>query len=259
MAASFWEHLDELRSVLIRCAVAWLLCAIAMFCLRDYLFAFLFAPATNHFVTYRLMRRLSEAIGWSAIAPADMQVAFINTQLAAPLMVHIQAALVAGVVIACPYILYACYGFVAPALYEKEQRYARRLITASSLLFVAGVALNYLIIFPFVFRMLSGYHVYEAVPNQIGLDSYIYTLLILSLILGLLFELPIVMYFLAKMGLVNAPLLSRYRKHAFVGILILAAVITPTGDAVTLLLVTLPLYLLYLLSIIIVKHTKSAE
>ena len=172
-------------------------------------------------------------------------------------MVHIQAAMVAGIVVAFPYILYACYGFVAPALYEKEQHYARRLIAGSSLLFAAGVALNYLIIFPFVFRMLSGYQVYEAVPNQIGLDSYIYTLLVLSLMLGLLFELPVVMFFLAKIGLINAPLLHRYRKHAFVVLMVLAAVITPTGDAITLLLVTLPLYMLYLLSILIVRHTKN--
>ena len=185
-----------------------------------------------------------------------MNIGFINIRLAAPFMMHIQVSLIAGLLAACPYILYRCYAFLAPALYLNEKRYARRLIYAGSLLFVTGVLLNYFVIFPFAFRMLAHYQVYATVPNQISLDSYIYTLLILSLVLGVLFELPVVTWCLAKMGIVNAALLRRYRKHALVAILILAAVITPTGDAITLLLVTLPLYLLYILSIALIRNVR---
>ena len=157
-----------------------------------------------------------------------------------------------------PYLIIQLYGFVAPALYEQEKRYSVLLIFFGVLLFVLGVVLNYLIIFPFAFRFLSTYQVQEAVVNQIALKSYISTLLVLSLLMGILFEIPIVAYFLAKLGLIDAPLLRQYRKHAFVVLCIIAAVITPTADVFTLLLVTVPLYLLYEGSIRVVKHTQRA-
>ena len=131
------------------------------------------------------------------------------------------------------------------------------LLFGGTLLFIAGVLLNFFVIFPFSFRFLVNYQVYSEVVNQISLSSYISTFVMLSLLMGLLFEIPIVNYFLAKMGLLTAETLKKYRRHAIVGIAIVAAVITPTGDAVTLALVTLPIYLLYEASIFIVKRTNS--
>ena len=164
-----------------------------------------------------------------------------------------QVAALAGVVLAFPYIIWQLYGFLAPALYPNEKRAAGRIIGFGTLLFLCGVALNYLVIFPFAFRFLASYQVQSDVVNQIALDSYVSTLLILSLLMGLLFEMPLVAWALGKARLIESAWLKRYRRHALVALMILAAVITPTGDAFTLMLVTLPLYMLYELSILMVK------
>ncbi len=246
MAESFWDHLDELRSVLIRCVVAWGICAVAAFCFRDALFAFLFAPAHPDFITYRLLCSLPCGEGWG-----EVLVSFINTQLAAQFTVHMQVAALAGLVIAFPFLLWQLYGFLSPALYPHEKRAAGRIIGFGTVLFLCGVALNYLVIFPFAFRFLATYQVQPEVVNQIALDSYVSTLLILSLLMGILFEMPMVAWALGKAGLLEAAWLKQYRRHALVTLMILAAVITPTGDAFTLMLVTIPLYLLYELSIMV--------
>lgn len=186
--------------------------------------------------------------GWG-----EVWISFINTQLAAQFTTHMQVAALAGVVLAFPYIIWQLYGFLAPALYPNEKRAAGRIIGFGTLLFLCGVALNYLVIFPFAFRFLASYQVQPDVVNQIALDSYVSTMLILSLLMGLLFEMPLVAWALGKAGLIESAWLKRYRRHALVALMILAAVITPTGDAFTLILVTLPLYLLYELSILMVK------
>ena len=241
---SFWDHLDELRSVLIRCVVAWAVCAVAAFCFRDALFAFLFAPAHPDFITYRIQNSLSLGEGLG-------EVSFINIRLAAQFTTHMQVAALAGLVIAFPFLIQQVYSFLSPALYPNEKRAARRVISFGTMLFLCGVALNYLIIFPFAFRFLATYQVQPEVVNQIALDSYVSTLLILSLVMGLLFEMPMVAWALGKAGILEAAWLKQYRRHALVALMILAAVITPTGDAFTLLLVTIPLYLLYELSILV--------
>ena len=247
MATSFWDHLDELRSVLIRCVVAWGICAVAAFCFRDALFAFLFAPAHPDFITYRLLRYIIPS--FSEAAQSIIPISFINTQLAAQFTTHMQVAALAGVVIAFPYLLWQLYGFLAPALYPNEKRAAGRIIGFGTVLFLCGVALNYLVIFPFAFRFLATYQVQPEVVNQIALDSYVSTLLILSLLMGVLFEMPMVAWALGKAGLLEAAWLKQYRRHALVALMIVAAVITPTGDAFTLMLVTVPLYILYEISI----------
>ena len=255
--SSFWDHLDVLRKVLFRCLIAWAVGAVAAFCFKEVLFDLLFAPSRDDFVSYRLMERLCTQTGWQALCPGSFQASFINTELAAQFMTHIKVALWAGLVLVSPYFNVQLYGFVAPALYDKEKRHAAPILIWGTLLFVLGVLMNYFIIFPFAFRFLNNYQVYDAVHNQISLSSYINNLLMLSLLMGILFEIPIVNYLLAKAGLLQAETLKKYRRHAIVGIAIVAAIITPTGDAVTLTLVTLPIYLLYEASILIVKRTNS--
>jgi sec-independent protein translocase protein TatC len=168
-------------------------------------------------------------------------------------------ALGAGLVVVSPYLIVQLYGFVAPALYEKEKRHAAPIIIWGTLLFLLGVLMNYFVIFPFAFRFLDNYQVYAEVHNQISLSSYISNLLMLSLLMGILFEIPIVNYLLAKAGLLQAETLKKYRRHAIVAIAIVAAIITPTGDAVTLTLVTLPIYLLYETSIHIVSRISKRQ
>ena len=259
--SSFWDHLDVLRKVLFRCLTAWAIAAVAAFCFKEVLFGLLFAPSTNDFASYRAMAWLCEKTGWQSLCPGSFEAQFINTELAAQFMTHIKVALWAGLVVVSPYLIVQLYGFVAPALYDREKRHAVPIIIWGTLLFLIGVLMNYFIIFPFAFRFLNNYQVYDEVHNQISLSSYISNLLMLSLLMGILFELPIVNYLLAKAGLLRAETLKKYRRHAIVAIAIVAAVITPTGDAVTLTLVTLPIYLLYEVSIIIVKRhgTRGQE
>ncbi len=253
--SSFWDHLDVLRKVLFRCLIAWTIGMMVAFCFKELLFDLLFAPSRDDFVSYRLMAWLCTQTGWQSLCPGSFQASFINKELAAQFMTHIKVALGAGLVVVSPYLIVQLYGFVAPALYDREKRHAAPIIIWGSLLFLLGVLMNYFIIFPFAFRFLNNYQVYVEVHNQISLSSYINNLLMLSLLMGILFEIPIVNYLLAKAGLLQAESLKKYRRHAIVGITIVAAVITPTGDAVTLMLVSLPIYLLYEVSIHIVSRT----
>ena len=256
-ARSFWDHLEEFRGVLLRCLAAWLAGTVLAFCFKKLLFGLLFAPSSSGFVSYRGLCRMARLTGWESLCPGAFEAQFINTELAAQFMTHVKVALWAGLVVTFPFLLAQLYGFVVPALYERERRYTVPLLIVGSLLFLAGVLLNYFVIFPFSFRFLAGYQVYGEVVNQISLSSYISSFVMLSLLMGLLFEIPIVNYFLAKMGILTAETLKNYRRHAIVGICIVAAVITPTGDAVTLMLVSLPIYLLYEASIVIVKRHST--
>ena len=172
-------------------------------------------------------------------------------------MTHLSVSMWLGVVAAMPYLIYQLYGFVSPALYDNERRYSYYLIFCSVILFACGVLLNYFVIFPFSFRFLSTYQVSSEVVNQIALSSYISTFFMLSLMIGIIFEIPIMAYFLAKLDLISAEIMRKYRKHAFVVICIIAAIITPTADIFTLMLVALPIALLYELSIAIVKRVQK--
>ncbi len=250
---TFWDHLDELRSVLLKSLAAWLVCAIAAFFAKDILFAWLFAPTSSDFVLYRALCRLAECTGWSALCPRDVQVSFLNTELTSQFMTHVEVSLWAGFILALPLIVYWLYGFVAPGLYEQEKRYSIALVVCATGLFMLGVLLDYFLIFPLSFRFLSTYQVTDLVVNQISLSSYISLFIVLALLMGLLFEVPVVTWFLSKMGILNASHLRKGRKYVFVAILIIAAVITPTGDPFTLLLVTLPIYGLYEMSIWLCK------
>lgn len=253
---TFWEHVEVFRKVLFRCLAVWLVCAIAAFCFKNALFGVLFAPSQSDFILYRGMCWFAERFSMPSLCPGDFSIDFINTELASQFTTHLQVAVIMGVLVAFPYLIIQLYGFVAPALYTQEKKYSVLLIFFGVLLFALGVLLNYFVIFPFAFRFLSTYQVQEMVVNQIALKSYISTLLVLSLLLGILFEIPIIAYFLAKLGLIDKPLLVQYRKHAIVVLAILAAFLTPTADVFTLLLVTVPLYLLYELSIHIVARTQ---
>jgi sec-independent protein translocase protein TatC len=172
-------------------------------------------------------------------------------------MIHLKIAFYAGLIVAMPYVLYELYGFISPALRENEKKHTTAIVTWSYLLFMMGVVLNYFIIFPLAFRFLGTYQVSADVPNIITLASYIDMLTTLTLLMGIMFELPILSWFLAKLGLINAGFMKHYRKHAFVAILIVGAVITPTTDIFTLLLIAAPIYLLYELSINIVRRTAN--
>lgn len=250
---SFWEHLDELRGVLLKSLGAWCIATLVAFIFKEPLFAFLFAPTQSDFVLYRWLCQLGQAVSWEGLCPESVHIHFINTELTAQFMSHLQVSMLAGLVLALPFIIWWAYGFISPALYEQERRYGIVLSITSLFLFAVGVALSYLLIFPLSFRFLGTYQVTSLVVNQISLSSYMSLFLVLTVLMGLLCEIPVLTWLLSRMGILEREHLRRYRRHVFVAILILCAVITPTGDPFTLLLITLPIYLLYELSIVIIK------
>ena len=238
---TFWDHLDELRSVIIRALVVTVVAAAVAFCLKDQLFEVVLAPRTSDFITFRLL-------GVEAF-----NIHLMNTGLTEQFMIHLKTAMYAGVLIASPYIIYLLFGFISPALYDNERRYATLLCTSGYLMFMLGTLLNYFLIFPLTVKFLGTYQVSEDVANMLTLQSYMDTLLMMSLVMGIIFELPVVSWLLGRMGLLNASMMRMWRKHAIVAILVIAAIITPTTDAFTLLIVALPIWLLYEASIFIVR------
>ena len=238
---TFWDHLDELRGVIIRSLLVTAVSAAVAFCLKDELFAIVLAPRSGDFITYRLL----------GVEP--FCISLMNTGLTEQFMTHLRTACYAGVLMALPYIIYVLFGFVAPALYDNERRYATLLCGSGYLMFMLGTVINYLLIFPLTVRFLGTYQVSPDVANMLTLQSYMDTLLTMSLVMGIVFELPVVSWILGRMGLVNAQMMRSMRRHAIVAILIVAAIITPTTDAFTLFVVALPIWLLYEVSILIVR------
>ena len=241
---TFWDHLDELRGVIVRVLVVTALGAAVAFCLKDELFAIVLAPRSSDFITYQLL----------GVEPFSVHL--MNIGLTEQFMVHLKTAFYAGVLVASPYIIYQLFRFVSPALYDNERKYATLLCLSGYLMFMLGTALNYLLIFPLTVKFLGTYQVSPDVANMLTLQSYMDTLLMMNLVIGIVFELPVVSWLLGKMGLIKASMMQSIRRHAIVAILIVAAIITPTTDAFTLFVVALPIWLLYELSIVIVRITE---
>ena len=250
---TFWDHLDELRGCLFRAAVGTVVFALVAFFFKDELFRVVLAPKDSDFVTYRWLRRAGEAVAGSSFSMQDFSVQLINTALAEQFVIHMKTAVYAGMLCASPYILYLLFRFVSPALYVDERRHAVRLVGAGYVMFMLGTLLNYFLIFPLTFRFLGTYQVSAEVVNAITLQSYMDTLLMMSLMLGIVFEIPVLCGLLAHIGVLRASFMRKYRRHAIVLILVAAAVITPTSDVFTLLLVSIPMYLLYEAGILVVN------
>ena len=238
---TFWDHLDELRGTLFRMLCSVVLFGIVAFLLKDELFSIVLAPRSSDFITYRLL------------GTEDFSIHLMNIGLTEQFMIHMKTAIYAGLLVASPYILYELFRFVSPGLYANERHYAVWIVGAAYLMFLVGTLVNYFVVFPFTVRFLGTNQVSPDVANMLTLQSYIDTLLGMSLVMGVVFELPVVCALMGRMGLINGQMMSTYRRHALVAILIVAAIITPTTDAFTLFVVALPIYLLYELSILIVR------
>ena len=229
---TFWDHLEELRATLIRIVVVAGVATIAAFCFKDWLFYVVMAPAKMEGKGLHL----------------------ISTQLTGQFAAHVSVSVYAGLLVSSPYVIYKLFRFISPGLYQNERSMARKLVTAGSILFAAGVVLNYFLIFPLTYRFLAEYQVSESVVSTITISSYIDTLATMSLMMGAVFEMPAICWLLGKMGLLRQTTMRHYRKHAIVIMLTVAAVITPTSDVFTLLIVALPMILLYELSAFLVNN-----
>lgn len=257
---SFLEHLEELRWHLVRSAAAILFFSILAFIFKDIVFdGILLAPKNPDFPTYRFFCYLSKQLGMGeAFCFEQMPFTLMNITMAGQFSAHITTAFVVGLVVAFPYVFWEIWRFVVPALHEKETKVAKGIVFFTSLLFVLGVLFGYYVVAPLSVQFLGSYQVSDSVANQISLTSFISTITTVTLANGLVFELPILVYFLAKIGLITPEFMRTYRKHAVVVILIIAAIITPP-DVTSQILVSIPLMLLYELSIFIARRVLKKQ
>lgn len=251
---TFWDHLEVLRGVLFKALAIAVIAAIAAFCFKDLLFSIILGPSTPDFILYQGLASLAQKMGLDPSGFTDFHVDLFSATLSAQFMTHMKVAFYMGLIVSMPYILYLLYGFVAPALRKEEKKYTTAVVGWAYILFMAGVLLNYFLIFPLAFRFLGTYQVSADVPNIITLVSYIDMLMTMTLLMGIMFELPVLSWFMARLGVINSSFMKKYRKHAFVVILAIGAVITPTTDVFTLIIVALPIYLLYECSIRLVSR-----
>jgi sec-independent protein translocase protein TatC len=248
---TFWGHLEALRWHIIRSVSAVFVFAIAAFLNKDIIFkTIILAPKSSEFITNKLLCRLSEFLSLPSLCIGNFDLKLINIQMAGQFMIHMYISAFAGLIVAIPYVLWEIWRFVKPALHENEAHHASGAVFFSSLLFLVGVLFSYFLIVPMAVLFLGSYTVSESVENQVALSSYISTVVSLTFSVGVVFELPILVFFLTKVGMITPMLMRRNRKFMIVVVLIVAAIITPP-DVFSQLLVTFPLLGLYELSILV--------
>ncbi len=256
---SFLDHIEELRWHIARALGAILVVAIILFLNKSFLFdTVILGPIHTDFPTYILFCKLGWFLGMGdglCIGPIRFQLASI--ELTSQFMIHMKASFLTGLIITFPYILWEVWRFVSPALYEAERTKVNGVVIVGSLLFYIGLLFGYYIIAPFTIMFLGGYQVSSLVSNIFSLDSYMETVSGLSLTSGLVFEFPLIIYFLARLGILTDTILRKFRKYAIVVCLFLAAIITPSPDMFSQLIVTFPLYGLYEVGVIVAARVTK--
>lgn len=238
---TFWDHLEDLRKCIFRMLAVFATAVIALFFFKTLLFEdVVLAPSKPDFFLYRLLG-------------ADFSMTLVNIEVAAQFLIHMKITFISALILTFPFIIYEAWKFIAPALYEKEKKAVSFAFAFASVLFYAGVAVGYLIVFPLMLNFFAGYQVSPDIPNTFSLTSYISLFTSLVLTFGIVFEFPTVVAVLSSLKILNKESLKAFRKHALCIVLILAAVITPSGDPFSLMVVSVPLYLLYEFSILICR------
>ena len=245
---TFWDHLEDLRKCIFRILGVFASAVVVLFFFKNFLFdQLILAPSKSDFFLYQLLG-------------ADFSMTLVNIEVAAQFLIYIRITLICALIVTFPVIIYQLWRFIAPALYENEKRTVKGAFAFASVLFYVGVAVGYALVFPLMLNFFSGYQVSPDIPNTFSLTSYISLFTSLVLTFGIVFEFPTVVAVLSSMGMLTKEGLSSYRKHAICVVLVLAAVITPSGDPFSLMVVSVPLYLLYEFSILICrKRVQSVE
>jgi sec-independent protein translocase protein TatC len=251
---SFLDHLEELRWLLVRSTTAIIIMACVTYFISDYLFdVIIFGPTRPSFFTYTFFCDLSHQLGFAeSICITEMPFIIQNTEMEGQVNVFVWMCVLAGFILSFPYILWEFWKFIGPALYEKEKKNAKVFVFSSSLLFFLGVTFGYFVVIPMSVNFVATFTVSDVVKNQFTLDSYMGMVKTSILASGLFFELPIIIYFLTKLGLVTPEFLRKYWKYAVVIILIVAAIVTPP-DVVSQTIVAIPMLIIYEVSILISK------
>ena len=242
---TFWDHLEELRGSLFRMLAVFGVAVVVLFFFKDFLFdGVILAPSKSDFFLYRLLG-------------ADFSLTLVNIEVAAQFMIHMKITFICALIVTFPYLVYEVWRFVAPALYEKEKKTVRGAFLFASILFYIGVLVGYTIVFPLMLNFFSGYQVSPDIPNTFSLSSYISMFTSMVMIFGIVFEFPTVALALSSLGLLTKDTLKSFRRHAVCAVLIVAAVITPSGDPFSLMVVSVPLYMLYEFSILICRNKRQ--
>lgn len=244
---TFWDHLEDLRKCIIRVAAAYASVAVVLFFFKDFLFdSVILAPSKSDFYLYRLMG-------------LDFSLSLVNIEVAAQFMIHMKVTFVCALILIFPYLVFEIWRFVSPALYENERKAVRGAFSFASILFYTGLAVGYLVIFPLMVNFFAGYQVSPEVPNTFSLSSYISLFTSTILTFGIVFEFPTLVAVLSALGVLTRETMRAFRRHAVCVVVFLAALITPSGDPFSLLVVTVPLYLLYEFSILICRKGQIEE
>jgi len=256
---SFLDHLETLRWHIIKSAIAICVFSTIAFIYSDFIFdAIIFAPKEPQFWTNRMIAQIADLIGMQNLRINTKTLNLISINMSGQFMVSIWTSIIAGFIVASPYVIYQFWSFVKPALYENERRHATGAVMIMSFLFLVGILFGYYLIVPFSIDFLSSYSISSSVVNQINILSYISTVTSIVISGGIAFELPVVAYFLSRIGVLTPKFLRKYRKHSYVVLLIVAAIITPP-DVLSQMLVAIPLVFLYEASIFISAHVERAN
>jgi sec-independent protein translocase protein TatC len=258
---SFWEHLEALRWTLFRCVIALIVFAIGAFISMYALFdSVILAPTRSDFILYRVLCKLTTAIPFMPDFCDDSYLVQIFTvKLASSFFFHMSTSFWLALLVTFPYLVYEIWKFISPALYDHEKKNIRWAFFFGTIMFFTGCAVGYFLVFPMTLRFLATYRLSDAIAEQVSLESYIDTFVMMIFVMGIIFEMPLISWLLSKLGLLTRSFFNRYRRHAIAGLLVLAAFITPSSDPFTLGTVFFPLYGLYELSAFFVKKAPKED
>ncbi len=261
---AFLDHLEELRWHVVRAVGATFICMIVAFVFIKEIFEnIVFAPARIDFPAFKYMCKLGTLTGFNELCVTELPFKVQSRNMTGQFMMSLTASFVIGLIVAFPYVVWELWSFVRPGLQNKERKFSKGAVVAISFLFLLGISFGYFILSPMTIWFLSTYSISDMIVNEFDITSYVSTISSLILGCGLLFQFPMVIYFLSKVGIVTPDLMRKYRKHSIVVILILGAIITPSGDPFSLTVIALPLYVLFEISIyissVVLKRKLKAE
>lgn len=247
---SFWDHIEEFRWAMLRSLLVIVLLTIGALIVMPYIYdSFILGPTRSDFFTYSWICKLAQNVSFIPdFCNDDLRVQVININLTSQFLHHMTTSLWLAVLLAFPYLVYEVWRFIYPALYKNEKKNIIKVLLFSTIMFFLGCALGYILVFPITFRFLATYELSDLIVNQISLDSYMDNFILLIFLMGAMFELPLLFWLLSKIGFLKRSFFSKYRRHTIIIVLICAAIITPSGDPFTLMVVFFPLYFLFELS-----------
>jgi sec-independent protein translocase protein TatC len=261
---SFFDHLEALRWHLVRSAIAIVIFTAGAFYFYDFIFdTIIMGPSKPSFWTYRMLCKLGDYLHRDGFCINKINISLLNTEMAGQFTLQINSALLIGITLGFPYLLWEIWRFIKPALHEKERKAASGFVIYATFLFIIGVLFGYYVITPESINFLSSYTISPTIENKFSVDSYLSSVATLTLATGIVFELPILVYVLSSLGVLTVKFMRETRRYAVVVILIIAAVVTPTPDMMTMTVVSIPLFILYevgiLVAAVVEKRKKARE